>query len=138
MTDGRVRLGAYAFVVNGGDLLLAQVRDDGSWMLPGGGLDWGEDPVDGMRRELYEETGLNGTAVGLLGIESAIWRIRGPDPIHSLRIVYEVEAAGEPAVIDVDGSTCDARWVPLKDLEALRTNNLVDIGLGFWMRRNER
>lgn len=138
MTNGRVRLGAYAFVVNDGHLLLAQVRDDGSWMLPGGGLDWGEDPADGMLRELYEETGLHGRAIGVLGIESAIWRAEGPEPLHSLRIVYEVEAHGEPVVIDVDGSTCDARWILLEDLGALQTNSLVDFGCAHWVRRNER
>ncbi|MGH8924396.1 MAG: NUDIX hydrolase [Acidimicrobiia bacterium] len=29
----------------------------GYWTLPGGGLDWGEDPSDGLRREFFEETG---------------------------------------------------------------------------------
>ena len=32
----------------------------GAWTLPGGGLDFGEDPADGVLRELEEETGLTG------------------------------------------------------------------------------
>ena len=38
------------------------------WFTPGGGLDAGEDPVAGLRRELLEETGLNLSHVG-----PAIW-----------------------------------------------------------------
>jgi 8-oxo-dGTP diphosphatase len=30
----------------------------GKWDLPGGGLEWGEKPEEGVRREIGEETGL--------------------------------------------------------------------------------
>ena len=42
----------------------------GSWTLPGGGLDFGEDPEAGALRELGEETGLEGEVRGLLGVHS--------------------------------------------------------------------
>src|SRR4051812_35621430 len=32
---------------------------EGLWDIPGGFLDEGEDPIDGLRREFVEETGLN-------------------------------------------------------------------------------
>ena len=38
----------------------------GMWTLPGGGLDHGEDPRAGVRREVYEETGLTVTPGRLL------------------------------------------------------------------------
>ncbi|MFN2471356.1 MAG: NUDIX domain-containing protein [Gaiellaceae bacterium] len=44
-----------------GRVLLARRRSDpfaGRWDLPGGFLEEGEHPLDGLRRELYEETGL--------------------------------------------------------------------------------
>jgi 8-oxo-dGTP pyrophosphatase MutT (NUDIX family) len=34
------------------------------WIAPGGGLRPGEDPADGLDRELFEETGLRGVAWG--------------------------------------------------------------------------
>lgn len=40
-----------------GRFLLAK-EDNGMWELPGGGLDHGEDPVLGLKREVHEETGL--------------------------------------------------------------------------------
>jgi len=42
--------------------LLAQ-EDNGKWELPGGGLDWGELPQEGITREIKEEMGLSVVAV---------------------------------------------------------------------------
>jgi 8-oxo-dGTP pyrophosphatase MutT (NUDIX family) len=42
--------------------LLAQA-ENGKWELPGGGLDWGESPAEGLRREIKEEMGLEATCI---------------------------------------------------------------------------
>ena len=41
---------------------------EGYWDVPGGFLDEGEDPLDGLRRELKEETGLEIEPERFLGI----------------------------------------------------------------------
>lgn len=45
-----------------GRFLLAR-EDNGKWELLGGGLDHGEDPIIGLKREILEETGLEVTFV---------------------------------------------------------------------------
>ncbi len=45
------------------DKFLVVQEENGLWELPGGGLDWGENPQNGLRREIKEEMGLQVTAV---------------------------------------------------------------------------
>jgi len=53
-----------------GRLLLVQRSDDGTWGLPGGGLEPGESWSDAAVRECREETGWLVQLTGLLGIYS--------------------------------------------------------------------
>jgi len=52
--------------------ILAFERADapGSWQLPQGGIELGEEPVDTVWRELHEETGLTAEDVELVGEHS--------------------------------------------------------------------
>ena len=59
------RLSAKSFIVDKDNRVLILKRSDddihkaGIWEIPGGRLDLGEDPVEGLRRETKEETGLD-------------------------------------------------------------------------------
>jgi ADP-ribose pyrophosphatase YjhB (NUDIX family) len=62
---------ACAVVVDAGRVLLARRAGDpfrGYWDLPGGFVDEGEHPLDALRRELLEETGLQVEPASFLGI----------------------------------------------------------------------
>lgn len=122
----RVRLAAYAWCEQDGAVLLCRVSDrgpgGGQWTLPGGGLDFGEDPTSGVVREVHEETGLEVAAGELLGVRSAVLEpaetISG-HRIHTVGILYRGQVLGGTLRDEPDGSTDLARWVPLEELASL-------------------
>lgn len=53
------RLSVKAIIKNVNEEILLIFEVGEGWELPGGGLEQGEDPILGLRREISEETGLN-------------------------------------------------------------------------------
>ncbi len=99
-----------AAVRRDGEVLLIQRGNEpwkGAWALPGGFVDYGEDPRDAVLRELEEETGLTGEIVHLLDAKGDPQR----DPRkHIVSIVYLIEAEGEPVGGD---DAADAKFWPI-------------------------
>lgn len=131
-----LRVAAYAVIERRGKILLTHWRRGHlhGWTLPGGGLEAGEDPKDAVVREVLEETGLDARVGRLLGVDSRVM-VReevpeGTDPeLHTIRIVYRASVQDGPLQNEVDGSSDEARWVSLKDLNSLKTLSLVQTGL---------
>jgi 8-oxo-dGTP diphosphatase len=120
----RQRVAAYAVIVRDGQVLLSRLAPyltpTERWTLPGGGVEFGEHPREAVIRELYEETGLQAQVGDQAWIDSALLvTAAGGEERHAVRIVYDgwVGAdAPEPRVVEIDGSTVDARWHPLDDV----------------------
>lgn len=131
-----MRVAAYAVVERRGKLLLTHWRRGHlhGWTLPGGGLDPGEDPRDAVVREVFEETGLEARVGKLIGVDSRVM-VReevpeGVDPeLHTIRIVYRAAANDGPLRNEVDGSSDEARWVPIREIKSLRTLSLVQVAI---------
>ncbi len=79
--------------IDGKIVLIERVNEPKGWALPGGFIDYGETVEHAAVREVKEETGLDVTLDGLLGVYSDPAR----DPRqHNMSVVYVGTAQGEP------------------------------------------
>jgi 8-oxo-dGTP diphosphatase len=132
-TVRKLRVAAYAVIVENDRLLLSRwlSPDRPTWILPGGGVDHGEDPYDAVIREVFEETGYRAEVDELLGIEN----VHGPalrDGVeldyHRIRILYHAHVVGGELTFEVGGSTDRAAWFPLDALPEVRGES-VEVAL---------
>lgn len=123
------RIAAYAVVRSSRGILVtelsARTNAAGLWNLPGGGLDPGEEPGEGVVREVHEETGQRVTHVQLLTVMTRHWVGRAPsgrvEDFHAIRLFHTADCPEptDPVVLDVGGSTSAALWVPETELASL-------------------
>jgi 8-oxo-dGTP diphosphatase len=99
---------AGALIVNESQVLLSQRAGEpfrGFWDIPGGFLEAGEDPLDGAKREVQEETGLE---VVLLGPTAVYIGRYGSTGDYTLNLYYRATVvSGEPRPAD---DVTDLRW----------------------------
>lgn len=133
-------MGAYALCTDEDErLLLARVGASdtvrGRWTLPGGGLDWGERPEDGVLRELEEETGLTASEFhGVLGIHSHTRHRsaeRPKDSVHMVGIVYRLAGLGGELRPEADGSTDSCAWFTREEVQALPLTPLGEFAIAL-------
>jgi 8-oxo-dGTP diphosphatase len=122
------RVAAYALVVRDDAVLLTRNSPRGPhpglWNLPGGGIEHGESPREAVVREMAEETGLEASVGAIVTVDNVSLRGTAPsgrdEELHSVGIVYDVTVPphAEPRVVEVQGTTDAAAWVPLADVES--------------------
>lgn len=123
------RLGAYAIVTRAEEILLTKISvwgyPAGHWALPGGAVEHGESPQSTMKRELFEETGLTAVTARLVDVHDVhvVDRGRGDvfEDYHGVHLLYITEVANEEPlrVMEIDGTTESAAWVPWQHIHDL-------------------
>jgi 8-oxo-dGTP pyrophosphatase MutT (NUDIX family) len=124
------RVAAYAIVRSRRGVLGTQCSDrtaiPGLWQLPGGGLEVGETPSEGVVREIMEETGQRVRINRLIDVQSDHWVGRAPtgvlEDFQALRIIYTAvcDDPTHPQVLDIGGTTMSASWVSLRHWRSLQ------------------
>ncbi len=133
------RVGAYGLVFDdAGRLLLCRLSPEGEkgsrWTLPGGGIDFGEMPADGARREVFEETGLRVELGDVVMVSGEVADY--PDAVfHHVWIVYAAKAVGGKLTPEVGGSTDLCAWFTAEELIDLPKVSLVEATLAAMAAR---
>lgn len=145
LVDVDTRVGCYAWIEQDGQVLLAHwsgfSAPDGRylrpcWTLPGGGLEPHETCEQAAVREVAEETGYAVELGSLLGtatevIPSADRMSASARPLLLVQLIYSATPSSGELTDEVDGSTDEARWVPLEALSTLPCAGLIDHALRF-------
>lgn len=115
-------LGIGALIFEEGRILLAERGGEplkGYWSLPGGVLETGESLEEGIRREVFEETGLHVQTDGIAKVFERIMRdAEGRAEYHYVLIDYFCKVVGGTPCPGDDCS--NVRWFRLTELPHLR------------------
>lgn len=110
------------------DLLMGKRNDNGKWTVPGGHLDKGECPYEGVIRELKEETGLDAIDTQLVKVCK-----NGPIMVYVFEMKIdpeqEIDVSGDP---DKEFDNLEYKD-PSEVMEELHIPLEVNAVLKYWM-----
>lgn len=96
----------------------------GLWSIPGGLLELGERVVDGVKREAWEETGLEVEVDRLLDvIDNIVYDAEGRIRYHYVLIDYLCRPISGALKAATDAM--EARWIKLTDVDRLPTTKTL-------------
>lgn len=117
MTES-VRIRSAVLLLEDGRVLLVRHEKEGRsyWLLPGGGVEFGEAAPEAARRETLEETGLEVEIGALVLVAETI----APDASrHVLHLVFDARRLGGELTVGQEDRLAEARFVPLAELDDL-------------------
>ncbi len=126
-----VWVGALLHDGHGKFLFLKRVKSSswagGKWQLPGGKMEWGEEVMDTLNREIDEETGGKIIDPAFVGVYTVQMSAKGSD-FHAVMLVYKGDYSGKSINMSKDHD--DYAWMRLE--EAVDAD--VIEGLGDFIR----
>lgn len=116
----RIRVALIARDKSGRILLLNHVRSHGTyWVLPGGGVDFGENVADALAREVKEELGV-GLKVGKLVAVGELILGGNPPLRHVLDFFFTgILESEEEFIVVADEGIAEARWVRSQHFDSM-------------------
>lgn len=108
-----------------GRVLLNRRSDSGRWGIVGGILDPGEQPAEGLVREVFEETGVVAEPEMLSAVTvSPMMRYPNGDQAQYLDLTFRCRAVSGEARVN-DDESLEVRWFTLAELAELELDEYV-------------
>jgi 8-oxo-dGTP pyrophosphatase MutT (NUDIX family) len=132
-----------AAVFRSGKILLIQRSDDQLWAMPGGLVEVGETLVQAVERELWEEAGVRGKAVQLLGIyDSRFWPVRSRMQLYINQFLLETEDIptlhpGVEGAVSPLAEALDVGFFEEDHLPSLHIGHNLRVPMAFKLMRGE-
>jgi 8-oxo-dGTP pyrophosphatase MutT (NUDIX family) len=122
-----------------GDILLIRRTDNGNWALPGGAIDLGESVVQAAVRETLEESGIECSITGIVGIYS--------DPGHVILYTSNGEVRQEFSIAltaralngrpTPSSESSEVRWVPASEITGYTMDRSMRIRINDYLARDK-
>ncbi|MDF2963268.1 MAG: class SAM-dependent methyltransferase [Paenibacillus sp.] len=126
-------IGVYGALIQDNRILLikkARGPHKGKWDLPGGAIEFGEEPYEALQREFLEETGI--TELSGVIRTAASYTLVYPykedrlEELHHIGIIYDIERINDDFVLKTGGDGEDslgARWIQLDEIRGCGEKN---------------
>ena len=99
--------------------------DKGKWDHPGGWIEIGENPIEGVKREVKEETGLDFTPTHILGIYSLV-REDLQSIHHPIKIIFLGDIS-DKKIGELFDDVSEKKWFKPEEIEKMDSATLRDL-----------
>jgi len=118
MASSDIVVGVGAVVLKDSKILLVKRRNPpcrGFWAIPGGRVEHGERLIDAVKRELYEETGLESEPIGILWVADVFSKCIDDDHKHYIIIDFLMKPV-DTNIVKPGDDALDARFYDIRDI----------------------
>lgn len=96
----------------------------GFWEIPGGGLDYGENPEEGLKREIKEECGIDVEVLNPV-VVTDYFMDKGEDRVHRVEINFTCHPKNKDQAITLSSEHMESMWTNLDQVVDLKMSDLM-------------